>query len=888
MESKTRKLLLALSILLALPAALRAQDSLSVKRVSSTQLVEFLKSELGEKVYFQKDPQDVASYTIASLRTRFTEAAMDELQKSGYSVARYEGSYFVTTEKSLAFNSLPTGFFDVQKPGVRQDELSSLYSEESVLATFRNKIYEIGEKGNSTGGKAYIRGTVRDITTGEPLVGVSVFDEKNTAYTATDAYGFYRIALPVGENTLCLSGYSLEDMKLSVRLYGDGGLDVVMKEKVTSLKGAIVSAESRFTHRDAKMGLEKVRINTIKHVPVAFGEADVLKVVLTLPGVKSVGEAASGFNVRGGATDQNLILFNDGTIFNPSHMFGVLSAFNADVINDVELYKSSIPAEFGGRISSVLDIRGKEGNANKIAGTLGLGLLTSNFTLEGPLVKGKTTFVLGGRTTYSDWMLKALPENSSYSGGSAGFSDLNLGITHKVNDNNTLHAYAYWSRDKFAFSGDTTFRYRNLNVSLKWRKHISDHMSMTASAGYDRYVSSLEDSHYALQAYTMNTGIQQGFFKLQFNRNSDSHSINYGLNAIYYDLNPGYTAPLNSESMIVPQTLDKQNAADLALYVGDTWSPNSKLSFDYGVRASGFMALNPSKFFFNPEFRLSGKYSFRDNFSFKAGFNSMSQNLHMISNNTSVSPVDTWRLSNSRLRPQTGWQGAGGFYWTIADNAVELSLEGYYKNTYHYLDYKSGAVLTMNPTVEDDLVETTGKSYGVEFMARKELGKLNGWISYSYSRAFLRETEDRGINTINGGDWYNAPYDKPHDFKFVLNYKFTHRYSFSTNLEYSTGRPVTIPVGKYWYANTYVLAYSERNAYRIPDYFRLDVALNIEPGHYLKQFAHMSFTLGVYNVTGRKNAYSVYYTSNNGLSVNGYMLSVFATQIPYINLNLKF
>lgn len=862
-----------------------ASDSLSVRRVTSDVLVDVLRSELGASVYFIKDAEDVASYTIETTRGAFLEKSLEELKSTGYSVAGYNGAYFITSDKKLRFSGLPADYF-ADRTKVREDELSKLNSEENVMATFRNKIYDIGDRDVPGKTKAIVRGNVRDISSGEALVGVSVYDEATGAYAVTDAAGFYRIQLPVGENVLCFSGYSMEDMKLNLVVHDDGGLDVQMKEKVISLKGAVVSAEHQSAHRDPRMGVEIIRLNTIKKVPAVFGEPDILKVVLTMPGVKTAGEASTGFNVRGGAVDQNLILFNEGTIYNPSHMFGVLSAFNADVINDVQLYKSSIPAEYGGRISSVLDIHGKEGNANKISGALGIGLLTSNLMLEGPIKKGKTTFILGGRTTYSDWMLRAIPQSSNYSGGSASFSDVNLGLSHKFNENNTLQAFGYWSRDKFGFSADTIFRYSNLNASLKWISHINERNTMTLSGGYDSYNSNLTDSHYIYDSYRLSMGIQQGFLKLGFRTVAGRHVLSYGLNSLYYNVNPGHYDPYYPESLVVADHLDSQRAVDLALYASDVWTATDKFTLEYGLRLDGYMELKSRKTYFNPELRLSGKYSFRDNLSIKAGVNTMSQNIHLISNNTSVSPIDTWQLSNDQIRPQTGWQAATGLFWTVGQ--VDLSVEGYYKNMYHYLDYKSGAKLTMNHDLASDLVETTGRAYGVEFMARKDLGKFNGWLSYTYSRAQLRENPGRGNEAINGGDWYNASYDKPHDFKMLLNYKFTHRFSFSMNVDYSTGRPVTVPIGKYWYANTYMLAYSQRNEYRIPDYFRMDMAFIMEPGHYLKKFTHMSVTFGVYNVTGRKNAYSVYYTANSGLQVNGYMLSVFACPIPYINLNLKF
>ncbi len=795
---------------------------------------------------------------------------------------------FKIADKTI-YATLPPEYFSTgQNAG--NDELLRLINAGNEMVTFANKVYEIGTPGEVKGDRAVVRGTVRDVLSGEPLAGIAVYDGKTGAYAMTDTYGAYQMRLPLGENTLGFSGYSLEDLNLNVMVNGDGGLDVVMKEKVTSLKGAVVSAESMVNHRDARMGIEKVRINTITKVPSAFGEADVLKAVLTLPGVKSVGEASSGFNVRGGSTDQNLVLFNDGTIYNPSHLFGIFSAYNTDVINDIELYKSSIPAEFGGRISSVLDVRGREGNSNKVQGSLGLGLLTSRFHVEGPVGDGKTTFIVGGRTTYSNWLFNLLPAGTAYSGGNAGFSDLNASVTHRINDRNTIQAYGYWSRDKFSFDGDTTFRYSNLNASVKWRSTVSERSNFTLTAGYDKYSNFLDNAFNTVSAYSVATGIDQAFIKAGFKTVvSDNHTLSYGLQSTFYELDPGAMEPLGDSSLVASHYLEKQHALESALYVSDTWRPSEKLSFDVGLRYSAYNSLSPDrKFYGAPEVRLSGKYSFRENLSFKAGFNSMNQYIHLISNTASVSPMDAWHLSSERVKPQDGWQAASGLYWTVADNKVDLSLEGYYKQLSHYLDYKSGAVLIMNDALEDALVETYGKAYGIEFMAKKPLGKLNGWFSYTYSRSLLREMEDRGISTINGGDWYPAPHDKPHDFKLVGNYKFTHRYSLSFNVDYSTGRPVTIPVSTYYYGGGMRLAYSARNGYRIPDYFRMDVAVNIDPGHYLRKLTHMSWTIGVYNVTGRKNAYSVYYTTHGGASLYGYKISVFATPVPYINLNLKF
>ena len=865
---------------------LHAQDLLEVRRVELDSLVRFLRKEFRPDIYYVKDEAEQSTFSVSAPRAQFLESAFAALREKGYVVSEYGSARFILHSKSV-FTSLPTGYFDSGKSLSDDSELQKYLAEQSAVVTFQNKVYEIGESNAGRHGKVYLSGHVRDVASGEPLTGVSVYDEKSGAYTVTDVNGFYRLALPVGDNLLNLSGYSLDDMHLTLKVWDDGVLDVVMKEKVLALNSAVISADAVSHHRDAKMGLERVRMEVINKIPSAFGEGDIIKAVLTLPGVKSVGEASSGFNVRGGSTDQNLILFNDGTIYNPTHLFGIFSAFNPDVVSDVELYKSSIPAEYGGRISSVLDVHTREGNANKVTGSLGLGLLTSRLHLEGPLRRGKSTFILGARTTYSNWLLNLLPKDSEYAGGKANFSDINASVTRKIDDDNSIQAFVYWSQDGFDFSRDPSFRYANLNGSLKWRSRLNSRLNLTATAGYDRYGARLDNSLGQNQqsGYRIRTRIEQYFAKLNFRYSlRDRHNLSFGVNAVLYNLRPGMQSPLYSgNSLVKTWDLPAQNALEPVLFVSDSWTVDQKLTLEGGLRLGGLLALKRPRFYFTPEVRLSAKYSFRDDLSVKAGFNTMSQHIHLISNTSSVSPIDTWQLSTDRVRPQTGWQAAAGLYWTSPDGTVDLTMEGYYKRTRHQLDYKSGAVTMMNPDLPDELVETFGRAYGVELMAKKTSGKLTGWVSYSYSRTQLREMQDRGVETINGGAWYNAPYDKPHEVKMTGNYKFTHRYSLSVNLDYATGRPITLPVGAFKYDGQWRLAYSLRNTYRVPDYFRLDLALNIDPGHYLRQFSHMSWTIGVYNVTARKNAYSVFFDGNKS-----YLLSVFAYPIPYINLNLKF
>ena len=784
-------------------------------------------------------------------------------------------------------DGLPQGYFAAVTEEVVQ--------ESSAEARYRNKVYNIGRASSSQGGSARVSGVVCD-DEGKPLPGVVIYDTLTGTYTRSGSDGSYRIRLPRGENWLVFSDADKDEQKLNIILNGDGGLNVTLHDKSTMLQEAVISAESMRKHRTAEMGVESISAKTMAKVPTAFGEGDIIKVVLTLPGVKTAGEAAGGFNVRGGSTDQNLILYNGNTIYNPAHLFGICSSFNPDVVEGVELYKSSIPSRFGGRISSVLDVAGKEGDRQKIKGSMSLGLLTSRFHLDGPLVPGRrdslgvreaagTTFTLGGRTTYSNWLMGLLPDNSAYSGGSGDFSDLDFSLTSRLNGHNSVRACAYWSGDKFAFSADTVFRYSNLNASLHFI-HENGPSSCEIVAGLDRYSNRLADRVNDSEAYTLGTYINQAFLRGDFVSKTTNHTLSYGFEALGYLLEGGRLRPMGSESLVISDDISPEKAVQPSLYMADTWSPGRNVSIDAGVRVSSY--LGGKSFYIGPEVRMSGKYSVSPVFSLKAGFNTMRQYIHLISNTSTISPMDTWKLSDADILPTTGWQAASGAYWTVAGGKVDLSLETYYKRISDHLDYRSGAVLVMNHNLADDLVRTRGKAYGVELMARKSVGKLNGWISYCWSRTFLQDSQNTGLQAINGGDWYKASYDKPHDFKLVGNYAFTRRYSISANIDYSTGRPVTLPVGSFNYAGGSRLAYSSRNDYRIPDYFRLDLAVNIDPGHYLKALAHASVTVGCYNVTGRRNAYSVYYTTSGGTDVQGYMVSVFATQIPYINLNLLF
>jgi hypothetical protein len=782
-------------------------------------------------------------------------------------------------------------------------------------ATTENKLYEIGIKTNTIeAGTATLSGYVKEAKSGESVTGASIYVTNTKTGVATDQFGYFTIKLPKGRQVLSVRGIGMRDTRRQIILYSDGKIIIEMQEQVTSLKEVKISAEKVANVRNVQLGVNRLDIKSIKQVPTVFGEADILRVVLTLPGVQSVGEATTGFNVRGGSADQNLILMNDATIYNPSHFFGFFSSFNPDIVKDIELYKSSIPERFGGRLSSVLDVTNREGNKKKFTGSAGVGLITSRLNVEGPIIKDKTSFSFGGRTTYSDWLLKLLPD--AYKHSSASFYDLNLDISHQIDDKNNLYLTSYISRDKFKLNSDTAYSYSNRNINLKWKHNFNNKLFSVITAGIDRYQYDVSSADNPVNAYKLNFDINQSNFKTDFtyyfNR---KNTVDFGLSSIYYKLHPGNFQPLGAQSLVAPDVVATQQALESALYLGDKFDVTDDLSISGGVRYSIYNFLGPQtvynyapnlpktsanlldstnyasgkfiKTYSGPEIRLSARYQLGDNLSIKGGYNTLRQYIHLLSNTTAISPTDVWQLSDPNIKPQYGDQVSLGLYHNLKSNTIETSVEVYYKRLRDYLDYKSGANLVLNHHIETDVIGTQGKAYGIEFLVKKATGKANGWISYTYSRTFLRQNDPNAGDLINGGAYYPANFDKPHAFNFIGNYRFSHRFSVSLNLTYSTGRPITLPIAKYEYGGSERVFYSDRNQYRIPDYFRSDFSMNIEGNHKVHQLTHNSFTIGVYNLTGRQNAYSTFFTEQGG-AINGYKLSIFARPIPFINYNIRF
>jgi len=814
---------------------------------------------------------------------------------------------------SSVFTPLSKDFFK-QTGTENTNQNTALENNEIVLVAVDNKIYTIGVKNNNAP-SAIISGYVRDAKNGEPLSSTSVMVEGSQGGVSTDAFGFFSITVPKGRQVLRVSSVGMKEITRQLNILGNGKMDIEMNEEVRSLKTAVIVAQKQSNVRGMQMGVERLNIRAIKQIPAVLGETDILRSLQTLPGVTSVGEGTAGYNVRGGSADQNLILLNDMTIYNPTHLFGFFSAVDPEVIRGLELYKSAIPERLGGRISSIMDVSTKDGNAKKVTGTLGIGPLTSKFTLEGPLGSEKTTFLAGGRATYSNWFLKYLPD-VTFKKSKVSFADLMINLTHAFSEKDKLYVSGYISSDAFRLNQDSTYAYENKNARIKWKHNFTDKFYNVLSVGIDQYDYSVDGSNNPKDGFLLKFGVQQLSGKTDFKFiPTNKHEINFGLQHIVYHLDPGSLTPSNPASLTKATFVEKESGTETSIYFGDQYRVNNKIQLQGGLRYSYYRFAGPKKSYLyspgiprsesavidsvqfkngetiqtyhGPELRASARYLISPRTSLKISYNSLRQYIHMITNTTALSPTDIWKLSDQFIKPQVGHQLSLGFYTQPGNKGDEFSVEAYYKRNFNYLDYKSGAKLILNNSLERDVINTKGKAYGIEFLYKKPIGKLNGWISYTYLRTFLKVDDPIAGETINGGNFYPANFDKPHIASLVGNYRFTQRFSISLTSTYSTGRPITYPIGVFNMGGAQRVLYSERYAFRIPDFFRTDFSVILENNHKVTQKVHGSWTFGVYNIMGRSNPYSVYFIVNNR-EVKGYQMSVFANPIPFLTFNLKF
>jgi hypothetical protein len=763
-------------------------------------------------------------------------------------------------------------------------------------------------------GNVTISGYVTNKATKEPVAGATVFVQKFSAGTIVNAYGYYTLTLPRGIHLIKFSFVGMTEKNISLNLYGHGQMNVEMSPNTITLNEVIVSSQKSNILQRFEVGAEKINITSFKLLPTTLGETDLLKSLNLIPGVKSVGEGSAGFNVRGGSADQNLILLYGTPVYNPSHFFGFFSSVNSDIIKDVTLYKGGIPSRYGGRISSVLDIISKEGNKEEFAGSAGISPITTHLTVEGPLIKDTLTYILSGRTTYSDWIL-GLIKNPDLHNSRASFYDLNGNITYNLNRKNALDISSYFSHDYFRFYTNTEYSYDNSIFALKFVHVFNNNLSSVFSINNSLYKYDITNQDVSTEAYILSHKINSTGLKADFNWSVERNEFNFGLDLNRYKIMPGSYHPASDSSLILPNIMEKERALEGALYIDDKIPLTSFLSANLGMRMSSFFSFGPQTVFryvpnftksnstitdtinYNsgkivskyagPEFRASLNFRITDKNSIKINYNRTRQYLHLLSNTASISPTDTWKLCDYFLKPEIGDQFALGFYKIMFKNSFETSVEIYYKEIKNMVDFKGGSTLTMLDNIEQTMINVKGKAYGLELAVKKTGGKVRYSIGYTYSRAFVKSLGKFRDEIINSGNWYPANYDRPNDLVVTFQYLYSRRLSFTADYTYSTGRPITYPLSTYRIRNTLLVQYSDRNVYRIPDNSRLDVSCRVSGNLRMNKIAHPNLTFSVYNLLGRENPYSVYF-KKEGQIYKGYLLSVFGRPIPSVTFNFDF
>ncbi|WP_026966473.1 TonB-dependent receptor [Algoriphagus terrigena] len=759
-----------------------------------------------------------------------------------------------------------------------------------------------------------ISGRIIDEITGEGLVGATITVPELNLTRVTDPNGGFELTLDRAEYNLQFRYVGYETIEYPITAVGDGRVSIRMIQEDFQLDDVVIfGRDPEKNIRSTDIGAVTLSMNTIKELPPFLGEVDIVRSLATLPGVSQVGEASSGLNVRGGGVDQNLIQFGGAPIYNPSHMFGLFTAFNAEMVNDVTLYKAVVPSRYGGRSSSILDILPKAGSVDK----WGADLMVSNFSgkvsVNGPLIKDKVSILGGFRISYINWFLQTL-SNPTVKNSNANFYDGNLIINAPVSDNNEFTYSYYTSYDDFAFSSDTTISWKNTAHSLQWKSKLSEKLSLEALGYYTIYDYGIFNES-GINDFTIDSNIKDLGGKLYFSYNfSPTNKLSAGGSFKQIEIQPGELIPSGQEE-ILPKKVQDEFGKEYSSHFQHEFELGEKLGFSYGLRYDLYQYLGPrvvreyaenqpisdgsaiSETQYNDGNviqtydglgpRASFRYSFDKSSSVKLGYNKMYQFIHLVSNTATIAPSDVWKLSDQFLEPQIADQYSLGFYKNLKGNIFETSLEVYYKDIQNVVEYKDGANLILQNHIETELIPAEGKAYGVELYVKKNLGRLTGWISYTYSRSLRRVITPYEEENINDGEWYSSNFDKPHDLTLIGNYKISTNTSVSATFGYSTGRPVTLPAAKFNYFGNSLAYFDMRNQDRLPDFHRLDLSLNFK----LKgngKFFDGNWTFSLLNVYGRKNPFSIYFGDVAGAPPQALRLAILGVPLPSLSYAIKF
>ena len=761
-----------------------------------------------------------------------------------------------------------------------------------------------------------ISGTLKDANNGEDLVGVNITVKEMSGVGATsNIYGFYSLTLPKGVYHVVYSFIGMDAQTVQINLQKNTRKNIELATGANKIGEVIVAAEREDQNITSnEMSVAKLEMKEVEKLPVLFGEKDIIKTIQLMPGIKSAGEGSSGFFVRGGGADQNLILLDGAPVYNASHLLGFFSVFNSDAIRDVKLYKGAAPAEFGGRLSSVMDIKMKEGNSKKLAVNGGIGLISSRLTIEAPIVKDKGSFLISGRRTYADLFLKLSPDES-VKNTTLYFYDLNLKANYKIGENDRVFLSGYFGRDKFGFSDRFGFDWGNTTGTLRWNHIFNEKLFSNTTLIYSDYSYriNIQDGLVEINSSIVDFNLKQDF---EYYINSNN-KVKIGGNAIHHTFKPGEveTTSLNFNS----SEIEQRYSLESALYISNEQKVTSKLTLIYGLRYTNFVQFGPGDIYSYNNYgdiidttnykawetvsnynglspRISANYIINSQSSVKASLSRNYQYLHLLSNSTSGTPMDVWMPSSNNIKPEIADQVAVGYFRNLKKNTYEFSAEAYYKKIQNSVDYRVGAQLILNDAAEGQLIYGDGRAYGLELMFKKRKGNFTGWISYTIARS------EKTFEELNHGSWYPATQDRTHDISLVAMYQITERLNISSSWVYYTGNAVTFPSGKYTMAGEVRNLYTERNGYRMPEYHRLDFGItleskkfniitNIETGQKekVKKKFLSSWNFSVYNMYARENAYMINFEQDpdDPDKTQAVQLSLFKI-IPSITYNFKF
>lgn len=737
-----------------------------------------------------------------------------------------------------------------------------------------------------------VSGQISDYETGKPLPGARINIDKLNMVTYANEMGQYNLQIPTGDYDLRLNYSDYKENVRPIRVSGNGIVDFELAEIAVLLREVLITDKAADMNLiQTQMSAIQLNAKTIKELPLFLGEKDIMKGLTLLPGVQSTGEFGTGFFVRGGSADQNLILVEDVPMFNSAHLFGLNSALNSDAISQVTFLKGGIPAKYGERVSSVMDIR-MGTNPQKLAVKGGLGLLNSRLSIETPLFNKKVKLLLGGRSSYSNWLLHAMPD-AELKKSSAAFYDLNALLSIRFDEKNSLSLFGYFSNDEFSFTQNSPYHYDNTLASLRYTHNFNDKFSSTFVLGHSRYRNDVSqwDSLKLNESYKISSAINYSKAKLNFNwLPNKKHNIDFGVDVVNYNLQPGMLSPLDNFSTVIPLNVSAENALENAVYLSDNIEFTDKFSAEIGFRYTQYSDSGIN----SPEPRLSMRYSIDDFSSVKFSYNKNNQYINLITNTAVMAPTDVYKMSTAHLPPLSSNQWAIGYFRNFNENAIETSVELYYKKLNNILEYRDGARILLNEQLEKDLLHASGYNYGAEFYIKKNTGKMTGWASYTYSRSLRHTTSNIPENQINKNEYYPSSFDKPHNIVINANHQLSRRWRFAWIFNYNTGKAITLPELKYQYNGQQYVYYSDRNKYRLPDFHRLDIAITFDETLRLKQKWKGSWTLSILNLYGHKNPYSVFYKTSSQVeskfyqSFNLYQMFIIERPIPTFTYNFSF